>query len=101
MIKVGICGFGYWGPNLYRNFAANPNFDVVAVSDPLADCRDKARRFNRQVALFPDAIELIDSGICDAVAIATPVATHYGLAAHALRKQLHVLVEKPLCTRAD
>jgi predicted dehydrogenase len=101
MIKVGICGFGYWGPNLYRNFAANPNFEVVGVSDPLADCRDKARRFNRQIALFADAIELIDSGMCDAVAIATPVATHYELAAHALRKRLHVLVEKPLCTRAD
>jgi predicted dehydrogenase len=101
MIKVGICGFGYWGPNLYRNFAANPNFEVVAVSDPLADCRDKARHFSRQIALFPDAMELINSGTCDAIAIATPVATHHGFAAHALRKRLHVLVEKPLCTCAD
>jgi predicted dehydrogenase len=101
MIRVGICGFGYWGPNLYRNFAANPNFEVVAVSDPLADCRDNARRFNRKIPLYDDAIELIDSGTCDAVAIATPVATHYRLAAHALRKRLHLLVEKPLCTRAD
>jgi predicted dehydrogenase len=101
MIKVGICGFGYWGPNLYRNFAANPDFGVVAVSDLLAECRDKARRFNGQLALFADARELIDSGTCDAVAIATPVATHYELAAHALRKGMHVLVEKPLCTRAE
>ena len=61
---------GYWGPNLYRNFAANPNFEVVAVSDPLADCRDNARRFNRKIPLYDDAIELIDSGTCDAVAIA-------------------------------
>src|SRR6266850_1111735 len=86
MIRIGICGFGYWGPNLYRNFAASPDFDVVAVSDPLAKCRDKAGCLNRQLALFPDTRELIDSGTCDAVAIATPVATHYDLAAYALRK---------------
>jgi len=101
MIKVGICGFGYWGPNLYRNFAANPNFTIVAVSDPMPECREKARRLNGQLSLFIDARELIDSGTCDAVAIATPVATHYELAARAMRKHMHVLVEKPLCTRAE
>src|SRR6516225_3464382 len=101
MIRVGICGFGYWGPNLYRNFAADTNFEVTAVSDLLSDCREKARRLNGNVALFSDARELIDSGKCDAVAIATPVATHYQLAEYALRKRKHVLVEKPLCTRAD
>jgi predicted dehydrogenase len=101
MIRVGICGFGYWGPNLYRNFAANPNFAIAAVSDPLAECRDKARRLNGQLSLFADAHELIDSSTCDAVAIATPVATHYELASHALRKHMHTLVEKPLCARTD
>jgi predicted dehydrogenase len=101
MIRVGICGFGYWGPNLYRNFGASPNFEVTAVSDPLADCREKARRLNGQLALFADARELIDSGKCDAVAIATPVAMHYQQAAYALRKKKHVLVEKPLCANSE
>ena len=101
MIKVGICGFGYWGPNLYRNFAASPSFTVAAVSDTVSECREKARRLNGQLALFADAHELIDSGICDAIVIATPVATHYALAGRALRKRNHVLVEKPLCTRAE
>jgi predicted dehydrogenase len=101
MIRVGICGFGYWGPNLYRNFGSNPNFEITAVSDPLADCREKARRLNGRLALFEDARDLIDNGKCDAVAIATPVATHYDLAAYALRKGRHVLVEKPLSTRAE
>jgi predicted dehydrogenase len=101
MIRVGICGFGYWGPNLYRNFGSSSNFEVTAVSDPLSDCREKARRLNRELALFADARELIDSGKCDAVAIATPVAMHYQQAAYALRKRKHVLVEKPLCTRAE
>jgi predicted dehydrogenase len=101
MIRVGICGFGYWGPNLYRNFAANPNFEITAVSDPSAQCRDKAARLNRQLALFADARDLIDSDVCDAVAIATPVATHFELAAHALRRRKHTLIEKPMCARSD
>jgi len=101
MMKVGICGFGYWGPNLYRNFLANPNFEVTAVSDLVPECQDKAARLDRQLTIFGDAHELIDSGTCDAVAIATPVATHYELTTYALRKQKHVLVEKPLCTSAD
>jgi predicted dehydrogenase len=101
MIRVGICGFGYWGPNLYRNFAASANFTITAVSDPTPECREKARHLNGQLSLFTDARELIDSGNCDAVAIATPVATHYELAARAMRKHMHVLVEKPLCTRAE
>jgi predicted dehydrogenase len=101
MIRVGICGFGYWGPNLYRNFAANPNFEITAISDPVTECRDKAFRLNRHLALFADAEELIESGTCEAVAIATPVATHYHLAAHALRRRKHVLVEKPLCARVE
>jgi predicted dehydrogenase len=101
MIRVGICGFGYWGPNLYRNFGSNPNFEITAVSDPLPDCREKARRLSGHLALFDDARELIESDKCDAVAIATPVATHYHLAAHALRRRKHVLVEKPLCTQAE
>src|SRR5262249_26719274 len=74
---------------------------IAAVSDPLAECRDKARRLSGQLSLFADAHELIDSGTCDAVAIATPVATHYELASHALRKHMHALVEKPLCARTD
>ena len=83
-------------------FLSQPEFrSCLAVSDPLPECRDKAQRFSRHVTLFTDARELIDSGTCDAVAIATPVATHYALAAQGLHKRLHVLVEKPLCTHTD
>jgi predicted dehydrogenase len=101
MIRVGICGFGYWGPNLYRNFSANPAFEVVAVSDRREDCRDKARQAKARLRVYDDSRELIDRGEVDAVAIATPVGTHFELAAHALRKGKHVLVEKPLCVRAQ
>jgi predicted dehydrogenase len=101
MIKVGICGFGYWGPNLYRVFAANPAFAVVAVADPRSDCRARARACDPRLRILNEARELIEDGDVDAVAIATPVGTHYELAAHALRHRKHVLVEKPLCTGVD
>lgn len=98
MIRVGICGFGYWGPNLYRVFAANPAFEVVAIADPRADCRAKAAILDRRLRVHDDGRELIDSDDIDAIAIATPVSTHYEIAARALRRGKHVLVEKPLCT---
>jgi len=101
MIRIGVIGYGYWGPNLVRNLAANRQFEVVAVCDPREDCRDKARRSNARLRVHADAQELIDSADIDAVVIATPIATHFELASRALRAGKHVLVEKPLCTSAE
>jgi predicted dehydrogenase len=98
MIRVGVCGFGYWGPNLYRVFAANPAFEVVAVADARADRQAKIRAMAPRIRVYGDANELIADPELDAVAIATPVSTHYELAAFALDHGKHVLVEKPLCT---
>src|SRR5262245_35242709 len=95
MIKVGICGFGYWGPNLVRNFALNPNFEVVAVADKSRVRQEQVRGINANVLTFDDATEMIDHGGIDAVAVATPAATHHAIAAHAIRRRKHVLVEKP------
>ena len=96
MIKVGICGFGYWGPTLYRAFALNPGFAVIAVADPRGICREQALRTQPGIRVYPDGDELIDAADVDAVVIATPVSTHHALASHALRRGKHVLVEKPL-----
>lgn len=96
MIKVGICGFGYWGPTLYRTFAANSHFDVVAVADPRAHCREHAQRLSPRINVHEDSETLIDTPDIDAVLIATPVRTHHALAARALRRRKHVMVEKPL-----
>jgi predicted dehydrogenase len=101
MIKVGICGFGYWGPNLCRNFMSCTKFEVVAISDPREDCRAKARNLPMQMYICDDSRELIERDDVQAVAIATPAATHFALAAHALRNGKHVLVEKPLCMQVD
>lgn len=97
MIKIGICGFGYWGPNLFRNFSSHKGFEVVAVADRSKQRQERALGLNPKMRAYDDALEMIDHGGVDAVAIATPVATHFPIAAHALRKGKHVLVEKPLC----
>jgi predicted dehydrogenase len=97
MIKVGICGFGYWGPNLLRTFGKNHGFQVVAIADRLPAARAAAAE-TPQLRLFESAEEMIDDASIDAVAIATPVSTHFPLARRALAKAKHVLVEKPMCT---
>jgi predicted dehydrogenase len=101
VIKVGICGFGYWGPNLFRNFRAHRRFKVLAVSDLKEVNRAKAQVLDPYVRVYEHAYELIDDPQIEAVAIATPVGTHFKLARRALSRFKHVLVEKPMCASSD
>lgn len=96
MMRVGICGYGYWGPNLARSFASNHQFRLMAVADRRADRLQAARNALGTIQTFDDADEMITTGEVDAVAVATPVNSHFALAARALRCGIHVLVEKPL-----
>jgi predicted dehydrogenase len=101
MISIAIIGHGYWGPNLVRNFAEQPDARVAWVTD-----RDPARltpvtaRYpaTKVSADYRDAIN--DPGV-DAVAIATPVNTHFDLGMAALKAGKHVLLEKPLASTGD
>jgi predicted dehydrogenase len=97
MLRVGLVGYGYWGPNLARNFSDLPQrYKLTAIAD-----LSESRRANAQ-ARYPgtrvtgDVRELIEAPDIDAVAIATPLSTHYELAKMALRAGKHVLVEKPM-----
>src|SRR5882672_2591917 len=102
MIRVGICGFGYWGPNLLRTFSQNRGFRVTAVAERLEAGRAAALAAGGpQLRVFDSAEELIDDPDVDAVAIATPVSTHFPLARRALARSKHVLVEKPMCTTSS
>lgn len=96
MIRVGIVGLGYWGPNLVRCFSDIENCKVTAVCDQSYD--QLLRIKDRFPSVYPienfDA--LLDRDLVDAVVIATPTATHYDLAMKALDHDLHVFVEKPL-----
>lgn len=101
MIKVGLIGYGYWGPNLLRNFATNPAFEVVAVADASPARRAEVRRWSPTAGLFERGEEVIALPETDAVVIATPVATHFELARQALESGKHVLVEKPICATSE
>lgn len=101
MIRIGVIGYGYWGPNLVRNFMAAPGSAVTRV------CDRREERLSSLAKLYPalktcsDPSELIHDPEIDAVVIATPVSSHFQLALSALQAGKHVLVEKPLAARSD
>lgn len=97
MINIALCGYGYWGPNLLRNFQRNTEFRVVAVAERQVEKRRVLAANNPGLVVYEDAIEAIEDPGVDAVSIVTPVASHYVLAKRALELGKHVLVEKPLC----
>ena len=96
-MRVGLIGYGYWGPNLFRNFQASPHFDVVAVADARKARRDELARQHPGLKLYESGEEVVADRDIDAVVIATPVATHFPLASRAMKAGKHVLVEKPMC----
>lgn len=101
MIRVGIIGYGYWGPNVVRNFADAPRARVHSICDTRADRIERAAARYPGVKVTTRADEVIDDGDVDAVAIITPVSTHFGLAMRALEAGKHVLVAKPLAASSE
>jgi predicted dehydrogenase len=95
-INIGVIGYGYWGPNIVRNFFATPACTVKSVAD------GRQERLNLLAKVFPsiqcvtDAENIISSKDIDAIVIATPVFTHFALAKRALQNGKHVLIEKPM-----
>lgn len=101
MIQVGVAGFGYWGPNLVRNFMEAPDATVRTVSDPRPERLEVVRSRYPSVEVTREFDRMIADPAIDAVAIATPVRTHFDLAWRALTAGKHVLVEKPLAERVE
>ena len=101
MLRIGVIGFGYWGPNMVRNFCSAAQGTVTMVSDLRQKRLDLVRKQYPRVAVTTDAAEVISSPDVDAVVIATPVATHFDLAMRALQAGKHVLVEKPMTHSAE
>ncbi len=95
MLKLGVIGYGYWGPNIVRNFASQPDCRVVAICDKSPEAVARALSRYPGVSAVSDADEITASSEIDAVAIVTPVSTHYELAKKALENGKHVFVEKP------
>lgn len=96
MIKVGIIGYGYWGPNLVRNFAEVEGAAVVACCDLSPKRVAQIQKRYPSILCTQNVDDLLRNPGIDAVVVATPVSTHYPLVRQALEAGKHVLVEKPL-----
>ena len=96
MINVGLIGFGYWGPNLARNFNFNQDLHLSAIGDLSKARLEAAGRLYPQAKLFNNLDDFYRDTSLDAIAIATPVATHFELAKKALETGRHVWLEKPM-----
>jgi predicted dehydrogenase len=100
MIGVAVIGYGYWGPNLARCFGETDGCRVAAVVDSSAAALARAAKRHPQARLLTDWREALADPEIDAVAIATPVRTHYEIAHAALQAGRHVLVETPMTQNA-
>lgn len=101
MIRIGVIGYGYWGPNIVRNFMEVPGATVKAVCDWRTDRLSLAQSRYPTIEVTTDAEVIFKDPHIDAIAICTPVSTHYGYALRALQAGKHVLVEKPLATSSE
>ena len=101
MIKVGVIGCGYWGPNLMRNFIMCPETELIWACDQDVKRLDKATKPYPGVKGTADVGEILSDKNLTAVAIATPVNTHFLLAKACLESGKHVLVEKPLAASVE
>ena len=95
MIRVAVIGYGYWGPNIVRNFHGLADCTLVAVCDQNPKATRRVSTLYPGVTVTGDAYDILTATNVDAVAIVTPVSTHYGLARLALENGKHVFVEKP------
>src|SRR5271163_4190426 len=95
MIRVGVIGYGYWGPNVVRNLRSLDSVEVVAICDKSPGALTRVKRAYPDVHVTGDAEELLTSPKIDAIAVITPVWTHFELAKAALNNGKHVFVEKP------
>jgi predicted dehydrogenase len=95
LLRVGVVGYGYWGPNIVRNFNAQDQARVVAVCDKSQKSLAKVRHAFPDMVTTDDVDDLLTSPDIDVIAVVTPVWTHYELAKKALQNGKHVFVEKP------
>jgi len=101
MIRIGVIGYGYWGPNIVRNLHGLDSTRVELIVDQSPSALARARKAYPNVATASDAAEVLCSPKIDAVAIVTPVWTHYELAKRALENGKHVFIEKPFTSNSS
>jgi predicted dehydrogenase len=95
MVRVGIVGFGYWGPNIVRNFSRSDQCRVTRICDMSEDALIRADKVYPEIEKMRDWRALATGSDVDAIAVITPVSTHFEVAKMALENGKHVFVEKP------
>ncbi|NLT68280.1 MAG: Gfo/Idh/MocA family oxidoreductase [Acidobacteria bacterium] len=95
MVGIGVVGYGYWGPNIVRNFQGARFGSVKCICDTAPKSLERAKQYHPEIKVTTDFDTLLGDPEIDAVAIVTPVQTHYPLARRALMRGKHVFVEKP------
>lgn len=101
MIRAGIVGVGYWGPNLLRNLIENPNISVSFVCDSDSAQLAKVKRRYPSVTTTNQYADLVRDPSLDLIVIATPVYTHFEMGMMALNANKHVLMSKPMATSSE
>lgn len=101
MIRFGVIGYGYWGPNIVRNIYSQEGASVVAICDKSANSLKRAGQTYPGVRLTSECQEILTASDIDAVAVITPVWTHFELAKAALLNGKHVFVEKPFTSTSE
>ena len=101
MINIGIIGFGYWGPNLVRNFSNQKDGIVTVIAESRIDRHVQIAKLYPNISMVNSAEDIIKDVNLDAVVIATPVFSHFQLAKAALNAGKHVLLEKPMTASVD
>ena len=101
MIRVGVIGYGYWGPNIVRNLHGLESTRVEMVCDKSLNALARVRKAYPSVRTASDPAEVLRSSEIDAIAVITPVWTHYDLAKMALENGKHVFIEKPFTSNSE
>jgi predicted dehydrogenase len=101
MIRFGVIGYGYWGPNIVRNLQSVDGATVVSVCDSSPNAQRRVKQAYPHVHVTADCNEILTSTDIDAIAVVTPVWTHFELAKKALLNGKHVFVEKPFTSTSQ
>jgi predicted dehydrogenase len=99
-VRMGVVGYGYWGPNIVRNLNALDRCDLVSICDANPKALKRAQKTYPALQLTTDVADILRSPDIDAVAIVTPVWSHFELAKGALENGKHVFVEKPFTSNS-
>src|SRR3990167_955044 len=96
MIKIGVIGYGYWGPNLVRNFLSIPSCEITKIAEIKSENLKELRKHYPTIKTVTNADEVIEDKKIDAVIVATPISTHFKLGKKVLEANKHLLLEKPM-----